>query len=235
MKNISLIIFAILFLVSCQKQPTACFNTDSLEYISGDTIHISNNSINADKFEWYLFDSLVSEDKCPNIIIDKNTQFVDLDLRLEAFSKNKKKNSTASKILRIIPASIFGLKGINVFHPLNTHIDSNNSLWRLYASDVYLKKDPIYKSSSSELIIYFYKNGNKVDTGNYTVTTNSVLQSHEAKIYYTDRWWELQSESLLAVAGAIHIAVQNGNYVVKFDSILMNSPNKFLFGKLIAL
>jgi|BioPla2DNA2_1021312.scaffolds.fasta_scaffold49856_2 hypothetical protein len=97
-------IMIMLVFASCQKQPTADFSTDKTSYVGGETIYVTNHSINAEFYEWELSDGQSTR------VADNFKYYTDvsqsgvLTIQLTAYSKNYKKSSVMVKSVTITPA-----------------------------------------------------------------------------------------------------------------------------------
>jgi len=61
----------VLFLVqSCHKEPVACFTVTPQEIYSGDTVHLTNCSVNCDVYKWHFPDGEESLDKDPSYVFN---------------------------------------------------------------------------------------------------------------------------------------------------------------------
>ncbi|MDF2448302.1 MAG: hypothetical protein K0R26_806 [Bacteroidota bacterium] len=88
--------FAAVF-ASCNRQPTADFDTDLSEYYAGETIHTTNKSLDAESYKWTLPDGQTSASKDVDYYLPDNFAAGVYTIELEAISKNGKKRSTAKK------------------------------------------------------------------------------------------------------------------------------------------
>lgn len=92
-----------LVFASCQKQPTANFSTDKTSYVGGETIYLTNQSTDADHYEWYCSDG--QQATTPNLTYTTTYgQDGTLSFELLAYSKNGKKSSTVVKSVTVTPA-----------------------------------------------------------------------------------------------------------------------------------
>lgn len=97
-------VIIMLVFASCQKQPTANFSTDKTSYVGGETIYVTNQSTDADHYEWNLSDgqsTTVGENFMYHTDV---SQSGDLSIQLTAYSKNGKKSSTMVKSVTVTPA-----------------------------------------------------------------------------------------------------------------------------------
>jgi PKD repeat protein len=78
-------------LSSCNKEPKADFTSDKNEYIAGDVIKLTNNSIDAKKYKWILPDyNTTSTEKNIEYILPANHKDATLFFTLQVFSNNEK-------------------------------------------------------------------------------------------------------------------------------------------------
>lgn len=101
MKTATIFLLTILLLTSCQRQPTANFTTDKTEYTAGDTIHFTNTSEDGDSYLWTVPDGKTFTTENLDYVTDVNEHSGSKTFKLDVFSKNKKKNATASKTVII--------------------------------------------------------------------------------------------------------------------------------------
>jgi len=121
MKTVSLFGFILLLIVvfsACQKTPVANFNFDKIEYISGDTVFLTNKSTDAFSYEWTMPNGITQTTTNTFYIIPNNSGFSSLSFSLKAYSKNGKKNSIAHNSVNTIPQSSFSIDGIQTYYPL---------------------------------------------------------------------------------------------------------------------
>jgi hypothetical protein len=88
-------------LQGCQKQPLASFKTDLEEYMVGQTINITNTSIDAESYEWTFPNGETSTEKSINYIIPQNSNLGVQSILLKAYSKNKKKVDTKTTFINV--------------------------------------------------------------------------------------------------------------------------------------
>lgn len=99
---ICLSLIAVLFLNSCQKQPTASFSFDKAEYNAGETVTITNSSTNAHHYEWNLPGSSTSTDENPTYVIPQTAAGI-LTFKLTAYSRNGELSEESVKSINVIP------------------------------------------------------------------------------------------------------------------------------------
>jgi len=103
MKNVRslLIAFVAIISLSCVKQPTADFKTDTTVYTAGETIKLTNTSIDASKYKWTMPDGQTSTSTHVNYSTPASLNDGILTFKLEALSKNSKKVDEATKAVSI--------------------------------------------------------------------------------------------------------------------------------------
>ena len=104
-KLIVLSVLTVLTLVGCQKQPKADFSTDKSTYISGETIHLTNTTLNGKSFKWTMPDGQILNSESVDYTTSQNNGNTPLLFKLEAFSKNGKKTSEVAKSIPMSPAT----------------------------------------------------------------------------------------------------------------------------------
>jgi hypothetical protein len=108
MKTIKSILFPSIITIaftSCQKQPEASFTTDKNEYVAGETVRLTNTSINASTYRWTFPDGTTGTAVNYDYVTDPNQSDGKLNFKLEAFSKNGKKVDETSKTVNIKAAT----------------------------------------------------------------------------------------------------------------------------------
>ncbi len=87
-------------LAACQKQPEAGFTSDKTDYLSGETVHLTNSSKDADHYVWSLPDGTTSDLKDIDWTIS-NSFTGSQKFSLTAFSRNSKLNNSASLSINV--------------------------------------------------------------------------------------------------------------------------------------
>ena len=100
MKNNILLLLTLLLLASCQKQPTANFNTDKTLYYAGETVHLTDASNNAHHWLWTLPDGSTSNNQNVDFVIDSNNLGGSFNITLQVSSNNGKKTSSIAKAIQ---------------------------------------------------------------------------------------------------------------------------------------
>jgi PKD repeat protein len=103
-----LLIFATLFIVSCQKQPKASFDVAGSNFKTGESVNFTNTSEDAASYEWDFGDGAKSTDKSPSHSYATQGSYL---VTLTAFSKNEKKKSSASNSVSITASNTGGGSG----------------------------------------------------------------------------------------------------------------------------
>lgn len=91
---------AALILTGCAKQPEASFSTDKQEYDAGETVKITNSSLDATRYNW-TWDGGTSTDQAPSIKLTEKTEPGNITIKMTAYSKNDKKTSEATKTIKV--------------------------------------------------------------------------------------------------------------------------------------
>jgi hypothetical protein len=103
-KKVYLMFFlGIIALMSCSREPVAGFRTDKTEYEAGETVFLINTSIDADSYEWIFPNGETSNLETPSFRIS-DYRHGSLPISLFAYSKNRRKQSYASKDIQVKPA-----------------------------------------------------------------------------------------------------------------------------------
>lgn len=87
---------AAMIMASCQKEPTASFKTDKTEYVAGETVKLTNTSIDGSSYKWTMPDGQTSDTKDVDYTLNVNDADASITFKLEAFSKNGKKKDETS-------------------------------------------------------------------------------------------------------------------------------------------
>ncbi len=98
---IALVLTSII-LSSCQKQPTANFTFDKTTYNAGETVVITNASIDAHHYEWTFPGDQTSSEVNPSYQIPMSASGI-LSFTLVASSRDGQLTSTLTKSINVIP------------------------------------------------------------------------------------------------------------------------------------
>ena len=88
-------------ITSCQKTPEASFTTDKSEYVAGETINLTNTTLNGKTYKWTFPDGQTGSSESYAFETNDNDPAGTLTFRLEAFSSNGKKTDEVSKSVNI--------------------------------------------------------------------------------------------------------------------------------------
>jgi PKD repeat protein len=117
-----LLIFATLFIVSCQKQPKASFDVSGSNFKTGESVNFTNTSEDAASYEWNFGDGAKSTDKSPSHSYATQGSYL---VTLTAFSKNEKKKSSASNSVSVTASNTGGGSGSGIdfnYSPANPSV-----------------------------------------------------------------------------------------------------------------
>lgn len=92
-------------LVGCQKQPEANFTTDKDSYAAGETVKLTNTTVNGYTYKWTFPDGQTGSVENYDYSLPTTLNDGTLTFRLEAFSKNKKKVDEISKSVTVKAAT----------------------------------------------------------------------------------------------------------------------------------
>lgn len=146
-----------LFIGSCQKEPTASFTASKTIAEVGETITFNNTSLNAYGFKWDFGDLNTSTLENPtHIFTEPNTYLVSLT----AFSKNEKKKHTVSVLIQINEAEQTSI----------TDIDGNEYQTVTIGTQVWMAEN--LKTTK-------FNNGNAISN----ITSNSLWNSATSPAY----------------------------------------------------
>lgn len=101
---IALMVFCIFIFTLCTKEPTASFESDKTEYVAGETVHLTNTSVNADSYQWTFPGGQNSNTTDLEYTFPETTASGDYEFKLEASNEGKKK-ANVSKSVKVIAAT----------------------------------------------------------------------------------------------------------------------------------
>ena len=107
MKNrvIYSIIALTMVIVSCNKQPVSEFETDKTTYTAGETVKLTNKSVDARSYKWTMPDGQTSSSPSVDYTLSQNAPDGTLTFKLEAISKKGNKKSESSKSVTVKAAT----------------------------------------------------------------------------------------------------------------------------------
>jgi len=105
MKKLLLFIFAATILISCQKEPQANFTTDKQTYTGGETVYLSNTSLDGDHYVWIVSDGQMSTSKNMVYTTNQYSYGESVSFELIAYSKNGKKTDEITKSITVNAAN----------------------------------------------------------------------------------------------------------------------------------
>jgi hypothetical protein len=115
------VVTTMVFLISCQKYPTAKFTSSATTIATGTLVHFENSSVNGDSYKWSFPEGILSSSGGGSVSQSFNFDYTfNLPLyhiggvqiiELEAFSKNGKKYNRYSDSIRILPPGGNGIVG----------------------------------------------------------------------------------------------------------------------------
>jgi len=115
-------------ITACQRQPSADFTTDKNSYTAGETVKLTNTSVDASKYKWTMPDGQTSSSENVDYTISENTPDGTLTFTLEAISKNGNKSDEAVKTVSVEAAEgqlMVWTSNSNV-NPISVYIDNVN-------------------------------------------------------------------------------------------------------------
>lgn len=108
LKNSYLVLILLALFASCQKTPTANFDTDKALYIAGETIKLTNRSLNGSTYIWTLPDGSTVSTENYDYKTNDQAPSGKLTIKLEAKSRNGKKTDSIFKLVNIQEANSTG-------------------------------------------------------------------------------------------------------------------------------
>jgi len=100
-----LVLSATLLFTNCNKQPGAEFETDKTEYTPGETVKLTNKSLDAKSYKWTFPDGQTSTASNVDYQLDNATAAGVYSVKLEAFSKKGNKTDEATKSFTVKDAT----------------------------------------------------------------------------------------------------------------------------------
>ncbi len=193
MKNNILLLLALLLLASCQKQPTANFNTDKTLYYAGETVHLTDASTNAHHWYWTMPDGSEKTGQNVDYVIDTNDLGGNETFALTVTSKNEKKLNTIAKPI-LISQKIFNTdyyafdQTQNHIIPLIKYSYFENGNWvivvdRLIITFLGLTNKPsagTYQAQSQVTVAPIYYSTNADTFDNIVFSTGSITVANFA-------------------------------------------------------
>ncbi|MBU0489368.1 MAG: PKD domain-containing protein [Bacteroidetes bacterium] len=102
-KTIALLIAVAVVAASCQKKPDASFTTDKESYTAGETVKLTNTSVDGKSYLWTFPDGQTSVSRDVDYTLDASDAGGQKTIQLEVFSKNGKKKDAATKTINVSP------------------------------------------------------------------------------------------------------------------------------------
>lgn len=220
MKNNILLLFALLLiLASCQKQPTANFNSDKTSYTAGDIIHLTDASQDAHSWKWTAPNGNIYTTQNLDYPLDSDDLGGSKTFTLEVASKNGKKTASISKAIKVnqyILSSDF-CSGIYKIEFKYNNVE--NGYWLLNAGRNYTSAG---KYSGTEQVTIYFGNGTaKPPIGTYQlVTDKSLLTAGKAFINYYGGDVEVGFNNYNSLSGQIIVTqAYKGRITVSFNNV----------------
>jgi hypothetical protein len=210
MRTIILLLTSILLFSSCQKQPIATITTDKTEYTAGETIHLINTTDNADSYLWTTSDGKTYTTKNLDYTTDIHEHSGIRTFKLEVFSKNKKKTSSAIKTITvkqgILPTDFYKTDTFSYIPTVkSSYLEGGN--WVMYA-----------KHGNGYINIYLPGNTPPVADATYSINNNSIISNGQAFIII--RGDVGGEQNLVSESGQLFVTVlSNGTVRAIFNGV----------------
>jgi PKD repeat protein len=214
--TISIIAIVIVF-ASCQKQPTANFNTDKSIYYASETVHITDASTNAHHWQWTMpngtsnINSKKADYTIPADDLGGNETF-----NLKVTSRYNSLNSSISKSVRV-SQQIYGSDYYSsTYNPTTKSTAMNNGEWVVSVGKKYNGID-----NYSNLRIEFY-NSKPTSNGVYILQDDlsPLTLGHARLVIEASGGVEVNIVHFISLSGYINIASsQNGELRATFNNI----------------
>ena len=185
MKSLSKLIAGVavgsVLFTSCQKQPEASFTTDKNEYIAGETIKLMNTSTDAASYKWTFPDGTTGTVANYDYVTNATTPEGTLTFKLEAFSKNGKKDDETTNTVNIKAAmgEVSFWNKLASDYPMVVTINGNSAnIIKSYASAPSDCKQPGNANFNLKAGTYSYSAIDEFGTtwsGNVTITKDGCL------------------------------------------------------------
>lgn len=126
-KTVFSLIAFFLLIFSCSKKPESAFSTNKAEYIAGQKISLTNQSKEAASIKWTLPDGSTATSNNADYLIPADFASGSLDIKLESYSKRKKKTDSETKTIDVIPQTYITITGTNTITKRFWEIKEGNS------------------------------------------------------------------------------------------------------------
>jgi hypothetical protein len=208
-----------------EKVPTASFTFDKSEYISGQTIHLTNTSTNGDTYLWtkpdgktdttFNLDYLISPDD-----VGGNELFT---LTATSAKKTKTSSFSASVIVKPMPASVFSIDGDpSTFNPrpsgVTCSISADNNAWITANVTKGNNPDPFWNTYISINIIYLPIPAGPLTESYSIVSGYSLVMPGKALIKMKIQHGE-DFDFYSSLSGVIEISTDNGIVHAVFNHV----------------
>ncbi len=171
---ITLLILSVTF-SSCQKTPEASFTTDKTEYVAGETIKLTNTTINGSEYKWTFPDGQTGTVENYDYTTNDTDPSASLTFKLQATSKNGKKTDEATKTVNLKAAEGDVVFWQQVGSGFGATVVSLNGVTSNITSEYSSAPD----CGASGCAVF---NGLKVGSYNYTATDGSSTWSGSALV-----------------------------------------------------
>ena len=168
-------VIAVLSISSCQKTPVASFTTDKSEYVAGETIKLTNTSLDGETYKWTFPDGTTGTIANYDYITNETDPTATLTFKLEAFSKNGKKTNETSKTVNIKAAT----GNVTFWQMTGSGYGETTVQLSGISSTITTENDAAPSCGASGCAVF---NSIKVGTYNYTATDGTVEWSGSVKV-----------------------------------------------------
>ncbi len=219
MKNIKgywVILFTVLFVSACKKNPIVSFATDKTVYTAGQKVTLTNFTENGEDYVWTMPDGTTTNTENAEYIIDPALGFADLKFGLSAKAKNGCRHHSQNLTVNVIPQSWF-VWSSSKYIAQTVSSDVNSSHYNVTASYAYPSQHNSFASDIKSVWVNF-PNNTAPPAGTYLLqATNASLASNTAFMEFVNRPYEA-TPYFEVVSGQIHVEYIRGTLHIYFTS-----------------
>jgi PKD repeat protein len=233
-RSVLVFFVATIAIIAC-REPQADFTSDKTKISTGEVISFTNQTINGDSYEWDFDDGIVSNEENPT---HKYVNEGSFEVKLTAFSKNKKKYDYVTKSIKVTRENEILYNGIH--YPLDKGYSIYYGAWAhtgAYNFDIYLIDDRmIYNQnglSGTGNFIYlelWSPSFSEISFGNYDYSQSGGHYTYSNWMFGFNCNLATEEGDLYSIAGTpITITKNNNEYTIKGSITVVNASFSFYF------